>query len=128
MKKQRKHYTPDDRKSPSLRRHLLDKEPISNLGERWHKSLKGECIPPGTPLSLEDARHLVNGSVEYYNNLRLNIAVGYINPKNMLAAVSGRSTPRGIGSWGDAKQRQIRRPIESTSSGTLVFWNKLLLE
>ena len=24
--------------------------------ERWHKSLKGECIRPGTPLSLEDAR------------------------------------------------------------------------
>ena len=23
--------------------------------ERWHKSLKGECIRPGTPLSLEDA-------------------------------------------------------------------------
>jgi transposase InsO family protein len=24
--------------------------------ERWHKSLKGECIRPGTPLSLEDAK------------------------------------------------------------------------
>jgi len=24
--------------------------------ERWHKSLKGECIRPGTPLSLDDAR------------------------------------------------------------------------
>jgi transposase InsO family protein len=29
--------------------------------ERWHKSLKGECIRPGTPLSLEDARGLVKG-------------------------------------------------------------------
>jgi putative transposase len=27
--------------------------------ERWPKSLKGECIRPGTPLSLEDARRLV---------------------------------------------------------------------
>jgi putative transposase len=27
--------------------------------ERWHKSLKGECIRPGAPLSLEDARRLV---------------------------------------------------------------------
>ena len=27
--------------------------------ERWHKSLKGECIRPGTPLSLDDARRLV---------------------------------------------------------------------
>ncbi|HTW59670.1 MAG TPA: hypothetical protein VMD99_16195 [Terriglobales bacterium] len=24
--------------------------------ERWHKSLKSECIRPGTPLSREDAR------------------------------------------------------------------------
>lgn len=24
--------------------------------ERWHKSLKGECIQPGMPLSLDDAR------------------------------------------------------------------------
>ena len=30
--------------------------------ERWHKSLKGECIRPGTPLSLEDARRLVQGT------------------------------------------------------------------
>jgi hypothetical protein len=53
--------------------------------ERWHKSLKGECIRPGTPLSLEDARRLVEGYVEHYNNVRLNSAVGYITPKDMLA-------------------------------------------
>src|SRR5207253_698944 len=35
--------------------------------ERWHKSLKGECIRPGAPLSLEDARRLVEGYVEHYN-------------------------------------------------------------
>jgi transposase InsO family protein len=29
--------------------------------ERWHKSLKGECIRPGTPLSLDDAWRLVQG-------------------------------------------------------------------
>jgi putative transposase len=53
--------------------------------ERWHKSLKGECIRPGTPLSLEDARRLVNGYVEHYNDVRLNSAIGYITPKDMLA-------------------------------------------
>jgi len=52
--------------------------------ERWHKSLKGECIRPGTPLSLEDARRLVEGYVEHYNNVRLNSAIGYITPKDML--------------------------------------------
>jgi len=53
--------------------------------ERWHNSLKGECIRPGTPLSLEDARRLVEGYVEHYNNVRLNSAIGYITPKDMLA-------------------------------------------
>ena len=38
-----------------------------------------------TPLSLEDARRLVEGYVEHYNNVRLNSAIGYITPKDMLA-------------------------------------------
>ncbi len=53
--------------------------------ERWHKSLKGECIRPGTPLLLDDARRLVEGYVEHYNNVRLNSAIGYITRKDMLA-------------------------------------------
>jgi len=53
--------------------------------ERWHKSLKSECIRPGTPLSLEDARRLVEGYVGHYNNVRLNSATGYITPKDVLA-------------------------------------------
>jgi transposase InsO family protein len=62
--------------------------------ERWHKSLKGECIRPGTPLSLEDARHLVEGYVEHYNNHRLNTAIGYITPKDTFACVphAGRAS------------------------------------
>ena len=52
--------------------------------ERWHKSLKSECIRPGTPLSLDDAR-LVLQYVEHYNNTRLNSAIGYVTPKDMLA-------------------------------------------
>ena len=33
--------------------------------ERWHKSLTGECIRPGTPLSVDDARRLVEGYVDH---------------------------------------------------------------
>ena len=53
--------------------------------ERWHKSLKSECIRPGTPLSLDDALRLVQRYVEHYNHVRLNSAIGYITPKHMLA-------------------------------------------
>jgi putative transposase len=53
--------------------------------ERWHKSLKSECIRPGTPLSLEDARRLVVGYVEHYNTVRLHSAIGYVAPADKLA-------------------------------------------
>ena len=52
--------------------------------ERWHKSLKGECIRPGTALSLDDARRLVEGYVDHYNNVRLNSATDYVTPKDVL--------------------------------------------
>jgi hypothetical protein len=35
--------------------------------ERWHKSLKGECIRPGKPLMKEDARRLIDQYVGHYN-------------------------------------------------------------
>ncbi len=53
--------------------------------ERWHKTVKGECIRPGTPLSLQDARRLVAQFVAYYNNERLHSAIGYITPQDKLA-------------------------------------------
>jgi putative transposase len=52
--------------------------------ERWHKSLKSECIRPGTPLSLDDARRLVTNYVEHYNTRRLHSAIGYVTPKTKL--------------------------------------------
>jgi putative transposase len=53
--------------------------------ERWHKSLKSECIRPGTPLNLEDARRLVVRYVEHYNTVRLHSAIGYVAPADKLA-------------------------------------------
>jgi putative transposase len=67
--------------------------------ERWHKSLKGERIRPGTPLSLDDARRLVEGYVEHYNNIRLNSAVGYITPKDVLAGRQAQIHAERAGSW-----------------------------
>lgn len=52
--------------------------------ERWHQSLKRECIRPGTPLTLDDARRLVAAYVEYYNTGRLHSAIGYVTPKDKL--------------------------------------------
>ncbi len=53
--------------------------------ERFHKTIKTECIRPGTPLSLDDARRLVGQYVTHYNAVRLHSAVGYVTPADMLA-------------------------------------------
>ena len=53
--------------------------------ERWHKSLKSECIRPGTPLSAEDAQRLIQQYVDRYNTVRLHSAIGYVTPADMLA-------------------------------------------
>ena len=52
--------------------------------ERWHQSLKKECIRPRCPLSLEEARRIVADFVLYYNTCRLHSALGYITPKDKL--------------------------------------------
>ncbi|MCK4857248.1 MAG: integrase core domain-containing protein [candidate division Zixibacteria bacterium] len=52
--------------------------------ERWHRTVKSQCLRPKTPLSLEDARRLVGEFVEYYNTVRLHSAIGDIAPKDKL--------------------------------------------
>ena len=52
--------------------------------ERWHQSLKRECIRPRCPLSIDDARDIVADFVEHYNTRRLHSAIGYIAPKDKL--------------------------------------------
>ena len=57
--------------------------------ERWQRSVKGECLRPSTPLSLEDARRSVSRYVEHYNTVRLHSGIGYVTPKDNL---EGRET------------------------------------
>ena len=53
--------------------------------ERWHKTLKGDCIRVKVPLSLDEARRTVAEYVSHYNNVRLHSAIGYITPQDKLA-------------------------------------------
>jgi len=57
--------------------------------ERFHGSIKGECLRPGTPISLDDALRIVGRYVEHYNQVRLHSAIGYVAPADKLA---GRET------------------------------------
>lgn len=56
--------------------------------ERFHKTLKQECIRPKTPLSLDNAREIVVDYITEYNTQRLHSSIGYIAPIDML---EGRS-------------------------------------
>jgi putative transposase len=52
--------------------------------ERWHQSLKAECVRPGVPLSIEEALRLVGRYVDHYNRVRLHSAIGYVTPVDKL--------------------------------------------
>lgn len=52
--------------------------------ERFHRTLKGDCIRTQVPLSQEEAIRLVTNYVAHYNDTRLHSAIGYISPKDML--------------------------------------------
>ena len=52
--------------------------------ERWHKTIKTECIRPKVPLSLEEARTQITSYIAHYNDTRLHSSLGYIAPKDKL--------------------------------------------
>jgi putative transposase len=56
--------------------------------ERFHRTIKGDCLRPETPLSLADARRIVARYVEQYNTERLHSAIGYVTPQ---AKLDGRA-------------------------------------
>jgi putative transposase len=52
--------------------------------ERFHRTIKGDCIRTETPLTLDDAQRIVARYVEHYNSVRLHSAIGYITPQAKL--------------------------------------------
>src|SRR6202030_691783 len=52
--------------------------------ERWHKTLKGDCIRVQVPLSPDEARRIVADFVAHYNHVRLHSAIGYVTPNDKL--------------------------------------------
>jgi transposase InsO family protein len=52
--------------------------------ERYHKTIKTECIRPKVALSLEESRTQIADYVRYYNEERLHSSLGYIAPKDKL--------------------------------------------
>ena len=55
--------------------------------ERWHGSLKRECVRPAAPASLEEAQRRIASYVDHYNNERLHSALGYVTPADKLSGL-----------------------------------------
>lgn len=53
--------------------------------ERYHRSIKGDCIREKQIETVEDARRFVAQYVEHYNEVRLHSAIGYVTPHTKLA-------------------------------------------
>lgn len=52
--------------------------------ERYHKTIKNECIRPKVALSLEEARAQIADYIRYYNEERLHSSLGNIAPKDKM--------------------------------------------
>jgi putative transposase len=52
--------------------------------ERWHGTIKRQCVRPGCFENVEEARERVAKYVEHYNNCRLHSAIGYVTPADKL--------------------------------------------
>jgi len=77
--------------------------------ERFHKTLKSECIRPGTPLNLDDARRLVEQYVRHYNTVRLHSAIGYVAPADKLAGREAEIFARRDRKLDEAREKRRQR-------------------
>jgi putative transposase len=78
--------------------------------ERWYKSPKTECLRPLTPLTVEDARRLIQRYVDRYNTVRLPSAIGYGTPQDRMAGRQAEIHAARDRTLEDARrQRQLRR-------------------
>jgi len=58
--------------------------------ERWHGTVKKECIRPACPETIEEARQKVIAYVSHYNQIRLHSAIGYITPADKLNGLASQ--------------------------------------
>jgi putative transposase len=52
--------------------------------ERWHGSLKRECVRPGAAASVMEAERRISSYVDHCNNVRLHSALGYVTSADKL--------------------------------------------
>jgi transposase InsO family protein len=55
--------------------------------ERFHRTIKEDCLRPACPATLEEAQRHAGRYVEHYNQVRLHSAIGYVTPEQKMAGL-----------------------------------------
>ena len=87
---------------------------------RASTTIKVECIRPLTPLTVDDARRLIQSYVDHYNAVRLHSAIGYVTPQDMLAGRRAEIHAERDRKLEEARrQRQLRRLTAGTKTSSM---------
>ena len=85
--------------------------------ERYHRTIKHDCIRQKTPLTLEEARRVVAEFVEHYNQVRLHSAIGYVTPADKLCGLEVEIFAERDRKLAEARERRAaKRRAECTAA------------
>lgn len=56
--------------------------------ERFHGTIKKECIRPASPRTYDEAKRQISNYVKHYNETRLHAAIGYVTPADCLGGLA----------------------------------------
>ncbi len=83
--------------------------------ERYHKTIKTECIRPKVALSLDDARTQIADYIRHYNNERLHSSIGYVAPKDKLEGRDKQISQNAIKTSGRQSSKKTKRLEENAA-------------
>lgn len=85
--------------------------------ERFHRTIKHDCIRQKTPLSLEEARRVVTEFVLHYNTVRLHSAIGYVTPQDQLSGLAPEIFAERDRKLAEARERRaVKRRAEPAAA------------
>jgi putative transposase len=80
--------------------------------ERFHRTIKGDCLRPACPATLEEARRHTARYVAHYNQVRLHSALGYVTPEQKLAGLEQEIFAERDRKLAEARQRRAAKRRE----------------
>ncbi|QDV88173.1 IS3 family transposase [Stieleria magnilauensis] len=84
--------------------------------ERFHGTIKKECIRPNCPRNREEAMKQISAYMVHYNTVRLHSAIGYITPADCLSGLADE-----IQAERDRKLEEARLRRRETSTESLAM-------